>query len=353
MEYMTKLDIDTKYGKKTISVSCMDITHLYNYLDIMTISAFYRSYSPTPRTLLGALRDHSINIDELSYEPDIDLRKISNIWLSKELANVELPIRRIGCIETSPYTYERNAWQYKEKEILSSIKAYFKMLDIASISGVSVENIGMPIIGGGAQKISMDMIAVPVLNECLDFLKTNEFVKNIYIITNNPNQAYKMANTVDNSYSIVRNRNLYSKENKSISGSPLIFISYSSKDKNIADNLCSKFEKNGVRVWYAPRNVDESSYASSIVSALTRSSHFVVILSKNSFCSNHVLNEVDLAFQELHRNIKFYPLKIDEEDMSSGFKYYLSRYHWMDAHVPPIEKRLDEFVNKILSELDK
>ena len=35
MEYMTKLDIDTKYGRKTISVSCMDITHLYNYLDIL------------------------------------------------------------------------------------------------------------------------------------------------------------------------------------------------------------------------------------------------------------------------------------------------------------------------------
>ena len=353
MEYMTKLDIDTQYGKKTISVSCMDITDLHDRLDIMTISAFYRSYAPTRRTLLGALNDYNISINHLAENPEIDLRKTGNVWLSESLQGPGLPIGRIGCIETSPYTPSRNAWQYKEKNILSSIKVYFKMLDIASLNGISVENIGMPILGGGAQNISMDMIAVPVLNECLNFLKINEFVKNIYIITNNPNQAYQMAKTIDNSYSIARNKNLYSTESRKISDMPLLFISYSSKDKDIADNLCAKFENNGMKVWYAPRNVDKNAYADSIVNAISKASYFVVIMSKNSFASYHVLNEIDLAFQELNRNIKFYPLKIDEEDMSSGFKYYLSRYHWTDAHIPPIEKRLDEFVDKILSEFDK
>ena len=76
-----------------------------------------------------------------------------------------------------------------------------------------------------------------------------------------------------------------------------------------------------------------------------------VILSKNSLQSNHVLNEIDLAFQEIGRAIHFCPLKIDEEELGPAFRYYLSRQHWMDAHVPPLEKRLDEFVKSILQEL--
>ena len=40
---------------------------------------------------------------------------------------------------------------------------------------------------------------------------------------------------------------------------------------------------------------------------------------------------------------------IDEEEMGPSFRYYLSRQHWMDAHVPPLEKRLDECVAKILT----
>ena len=89
---------------------------------------------------------------------------------------------------------------------------------------------------------------------------------------------------------------------------PLAFISYSSADKNIADNLCSKLEQNGVCVWYAPRNIDTADYASAIVKAITNCTHFIVIISHNSLQSQHVLNEIDLAFQELRRKIRFYPL---------------------------------------------
>ena len=61
-----------------------------------------------------------------------------------------------------------------------------------------------------------------------------------------------------------------------------------------------------------------------------------------------MLNEINLAFQEMtERDVRFCLLKIDEEKMGPAFRYYLSRQHWMDARVPPIEKRLDEFVESI------
>lgn len=125
------------------------------------------------------------------------------------------------------------------------------------------------------------------------------------------------------------------------------FISYSSKDKNIADNLCAKLEQNGVRVWYAPRDVS-GPYAQSIVQAIDAATHFIVILSQHSLVSEHVLNEIDLAFQNLPEHITFSPLRHDDAVFTPSFKYYLSRQHWMDATVPPLENRLNEFVRELV-----
>jgi len=108
-------------------------------------------------------------------------------------------------------------------------------------------------------------------------------------------------------------------------------------------------ESRGIKVWYAPRDIVGSDYASAIVKAIQECSHFVTIISKDSMLSEHVLNEIDLAFNQLSRNIRFFPLRIDTQELRPAFSYYLSRQHWMDAHIPPIEERLEEFANKIAS----
>jgi hypothetical protein len=129
----------------------------------------------------------------------------------------------------------------------------------------------------------------------------------------------------------------------------LAFISYSSKDKNIADNLCAKLEQKGIKVWYAPRDV-HGPYAAAIANAIDRAKYFVVILSQNSIASEHVLNEIDLAFQNISSGMRFKPLRIDDALFTPSFKYYLSRQHWMDATIPPLEERLNEFTQEIMDE---
>ena len=131
---------------------------------------------------------------------------------------------------------------------------------------------------------------------------------------------------------------------------PTAFISYSNKDKPMADTLCRMLEAKGIRVWYAPRNV-LGDYATAIVQAISDCDYFVCILSKNSIHSEHVLNEVDLAFQEMKRNLKLKLIKIDDEPMTPAFRYYLSRQHHMDACRPPIDQRLEEFVSEFDADL--
>lgn len=347
MDALTQKIVQTPFGEKTISVHAQDITLLKEPIDIMTVSAFFRSYEPTPKTMMRALYCKNISVTKLSLDPEIDLREVCNIWLSREIRNGSLPVRRVGCIEMSQYVWGHSLWRDREAQIIASIRAYFAMLHIASLAGIPCETISLPILGGGSQQISMDLITTPLINECVKLLKTNEHVKRILIITINQSQAFRFASALEKSYS-VKLEDFADIRTQSVSpGKRTAFISYSSKDKNVADNLCAKLEASGTKVWYAPRDIVSADYASAIVRAITRCTHFIVILSRSSLRSPHVLNEIDLAFRELYRNIIFLPLKIDEEELGPAFLYYLSRQHWMDAHLPPLEKRLDEFVSKI------
>ena len=97
-------------------------------------------YFPDPNTLIGALYDKGISVQDLSCSPEIDLREQCNIWLSKQIQDAKLPIHRIGCIEMTPYDIDRCQQSNYEAQIISSIQAYFHMLHIASLSDIDYRN---------------------------------------------------------------------------------------------------------------------------------------------------------------------------------------------------------------------
>ena len=342
--------IKTLYGEKSIEVFSGNIVDFDKEIDVLITSAFRGSYTPSPRTLFEALYRADISVQKLSRNPEIDLRDLCNLWLSKEIQGSNLKIRRVGCIEMRAYAYDQAKWESQESDIITSIKAYFKMLEMASAAGINIEYVAMPLLGAGNQNISSDLTLIPIINESINFLKRNACVKKIYFIDFNYKNALKIVAAMQKMYSLQTDD---MDEQKGISASKAkLFISYTSKDKNVADNLCSKLEAHGIKVWYAPRDVLGNDYASSIVKAISECTHFVTIISKNSMMSEHVLNEIDHAFNQLRRNIRFLPLRIDIEELRPAFSYYLSRQHWMDAHDPPIENRLEEFVERIVRELN-
>lgn len=330
---------------KEISVFCDDVTCFSGNIDILTTSAFIGSYHPTPRTVFHALMNCGINVQSLAYKPEFDLRTPCHVWLSEEISRSSARIRRIGCVEFNG-RYTRSWDSVESEQAVHSIQAYFSLLDIASFYGVNVTTVALPLLGSGRQNISGDLMITPLLNECISFLKRNPFAKNIYFIEKNPEKANLIARALENSLRFSDNVNSAKSDSMS---KDLAFISYSSKDKNIADNLCSKLERHGIKVWYAPRDV-HGPYADAIVKAIDKARYFIVILSQNSICSEHVLNEIDLAFQNISQGTKIKPLRIDSALFTAAFKYYLSRQHWMDASIPPLEERLNEFVYDLLSE---
>lgn len=339
--------VSTGYGTKAISVYFCDILNFDEPIDILTTSARKNSYAPTPRSLFGSLHSVGISAMQLAEYPEIDLRALCNVWLSLEIHGSRTGIKRIGCIEMTHKTVDWRTVAIDEQAMLNSMKSYFQMLDIAATYGIPMETIALPLLGTGDQHISANLTMIPILNECVSFLKRNPAVKRICFIERTAEKALLITQTLQNSYVLNQTNPPATPTQRK---EAYAFISYSSPDKNIADNLCAKLERQGVKVWYAPRDVN-GAYAAAIAAAISQATHFIVILSQNSMHSEHVLNEIDLAFQRLPDSIKFKPLRIDESLFTPSFKYYLSRQHWMDAIIPPLEERLDEFVTKLVSSL--
>jgi len=123
-----------------------------------------------------------------------------------------------------------------------------------------------------------------------------------------------------------------------------VFISYSSKDKIVADATCHFLEQHGIKCWIAPRDVSTGSYAASIVNAIENSKLLVIIFSNNSNVSDQVKNELEVA---VSGGITIQPFRIEEVEPSSDMKFYIKRMHWLDALTPPLEDHLSNLVKKI------
>lgn len=124
-----------------------------------------------------------------------------------------------------------------------------------------------------------------------------------------------------------------------------VFISYSSKDKYIADGICANLEANAIKCWYAPRDIEPGKeWSESIMNALQKSKVFVLVFSSNSNRSDQVYNEITSAIKYGCRII---PFCIDSVEMEVRLAYYLNAVHWLDA----TDKNLLNSIEKLYGEI--
>lgn len=117
-----------------------------------------------------------------------------------------------------------------------------------------------------------------------------------------------------------------------------VFISYSTKNKNVADAVVADFEQHGIKCWYAPRDIlPGEEWVTAITKALEVSKALVLIFTDESNNSRQVMNEIAVAF---NAGITIVPFRLTDEQMSSELEYYLTRVHWLDAVSKPLKKNI-------------
>ena len=130
-----------------------------------------------------------------------------------------------------------------------------------------------------------------------------------------------------------------------------VFISYSTKDKLVADAVCATLETAKIRCWITPRDILPGlDWAESIEGAITKSKILVLIFSSYSNDSKQIAREISLAFNS---EVTVIPFRIEDVEPKGAMKYYLLNTHWQDALTRPIENHIKKLVEIVSNFIDK
>jgi len=135
-----------------------------------------------------------------------------------------------------------------------------------------------------------------------------------------------------------------------------VFISYSTKDENLAFQIKKKLEDDGIKVWFAPRNIRKGHmYPYDIVEAIMETKFLLLLMSKNSLVSKNVERELMVADEEEKKVIPVfldnsYEMKIY---IKSSFRYYLIGKQRIDVDLENFEDSLNEISTVLNTEIEE
>lgn len=122
-----------------------------------------------------------------------------------------------------------------------------------------------------------------------------------------------------------------------------VFISYSTENSNVANEVCEFLENNGNACFIAPRNIRTGfSYAEEIMRGIDEADVLILLLSKASNESPHVLREVE---RSVNARVPIITCKIEEVELSKSFEYFLMPFQWLDMEADRDYYRLLDAMN--------
>lgn len=174
----------TSPGKK-LELHLGDITNLGFPVELLTVSAFRNSYSPTPGTVMESLYRRGIHVQNLSRVPELDFRQNLGIWLSGA-TGVE-GIGRLVCLEVIGRVFTF-------REALHNL---FSFLNILETRGVQYSSIAIPMLGTGNQGFDKAEVIPALLDESLRFLQIARSIKEIHFVVFSDPDAMQFSSELD------------------------------------------------------------------------------------------------------------------------------------------------------------
>ena len=127
----------------------------------------------------------------------------------------------------------------------------------------------------------------------------------------------------------------------------VVFLSHASQDKALAEAVRSMLEAAGVCCWIAPRDVMAGRpYAGQLTEAVRTSQIALLILSRESNRSKHVLREI---YQAAYFQIPILTFRVEEIKPSDDLAYFLLVDHWLNATPGSPESHFPELRTQILA----
>ncbi len=129
-----------------------------------------------------------------------------------------------------------------------------------------------------------------------------------------------------------------------------VFVSYSARNKTIADAVCAALEAEGIRCWIAPRDVVPSmEYAEAIVDAIEQARIMVLVFTADANAAPQVRREVERA---ANHDTAILPVRFENVVPARALAFFIGNVHWLDALTPPLEPHLKKLADTIKKRLE-
>lgn len=133
------------------------------------------------------------------------------------------------------------------------------------------------------------------------------------------------------------------------------FISYASANYDVAEEICNLIEKTSRSCFLAPRDIRTGyEYAEEIMNGIEGADGMLLLLSKESNASPHVLREVERA---VSKRIPIIVYKLEEVALTKSMEYFLMSHQWISAKPgvghAEILKCIEEFDMDVSPEIEE
>src|SRR5438093_3034823 len=108
-----------------------------------------------------------------------------------------------------------------------------------------------------------------------------------------------------------------------------VFISYSTRNTDTAQAICSTLETAGLSCWIAPRNIlPGQTWSEAIIDGINGSEVLVLLYTSASNASPQVLREVERA---VSKRLGLIAVRLQDVAPSKAMEYLVSVSHWLEA----------------------
>jgi len=144
-------------------------------VDILVVSAFPDSYTPTRSSLIGALARAGISVADLARDKEVDLRQFSSCWLSRPVGRPGVHFRRVLCFEPRH--------RGRAPEVVGDI---FRSIVPFTTGKPSISQVAMPLVATGHQREAPETMLEALADAAVHWLSTGLPLDRIKIVLHAP-----------------------------------------------------------------------------------------------------------------------------------------------------------------------
>ncbi|XP_071509804.1 uncharacterized protein [Diadema antillarum] len=333
----------TQNGQCQIDLCLGDITKLpmKDKVDVIVVSAFRGDYTPTPTSVIGALkRNLGMEVWKLAKDKEEDLRNLYSCWWSKPMSK-KLPYKRLLCFET------RRMMDGRPQELVANV---FRCL--VPILNNEDGTVITPLLNTGDQGYGEVSMLKGMVEAAVNWMKAGLPLRVMKLVLYAKVEGGKLQNHTLRRFDEVLKKFGELKERYEMQllipkAVPLefdVYLSFSEEDEEVVKVIRERLgsAKDGVRIFDSSnQNLNRDNvFQQDMYSVMMKSARVVTVLSPNYLKNKACIEQYNIALccnRRAHRDM-LAPFYVDDVELMPT---YMGLVQYVDCRPHDAEKIQD------------